>query len=102
MSARIVLTTIGTSADTEALARTLVEEGLAACVNILPAMRSVYRWQGAIHHDDERQLVIKTTDDKLTALELRVKALHPYELPEWLVVNAEAGVRYFEWLSGGV
>ena len=99
MAARIVLTTLGAGADAEGLARTLVDEGLAACVNVLPVMRSVYRWQGAVHHDDERQLVIKTTDDRLASLETRVRALHPYELPEWLVVKAEAGAAYLAWLS---
>ncbi len=100
MGARVVLTTIGAGADAEGLATTLVDEGLAACVNILPPMRSVYRWQGAVQHDDERQLVIKTTDDRLEALEARVKGLHPYELPEWLVLTADGSERYLAWLAG--
>jgi periplasmic divalent cation tolerance protein len=102
MTARIVLTTIGATADAEGLARTLVDEGLAACVNVLPVMRSVYCWQGAVHHDDERQLVIKTTADRLAALEARVRELHPYELPEWLILSAEGSQQYVEWLVGGV
>ena len=96
----IVLTTLGPAANAEGLARTLVEEGLAACVNILPVMRSVYRWQGGVHHDDEQQLVIKTTADRLGALEARVKAQHPYELPEWLVISADASESYSNWLTG--
>jgi len=96
----IVLTTLGTGADADGLARTLVDEGLAACVNILPVMRSVYRWQGAVHHDDERQLVIKTTAGRLEALAARIAALHPYELPEWLVISAEASGPYSKWLVG--
>jgi periplasmic divalent cation tolerance protein len=98
----IVLTTLGANADAEGLARVLVTEGLAACVNILPVMRSVYRWQGAIHTDDERQLVIKTTAERLDALETRVQALHPYELPEWLVISADASDRYSDWLAGAI
>ena len=97
----IVLTTLGSAADAEGLARTLVDEGLAACVNILPVMRSVYRWQSAVHHDDERQLVIKTTTERLAALEARIKALHPYELPEWLVISADASEAYAQWLVDG-
>lgn len=102
MGTVIVLTTLGANADAEGLARVLVTEGLAACVNILPVMRSVYRWQGAIHTDDERQLVIKTTAERLDALETRVQALHPYELPEWLVISADASDRYSDWLAGAI
>ena len=61
MNAVIVLTTVGAAFDVAALARTLVDEHLAACVNVLPPMQSIYRWQGQVHVDDERQLVIKTS-----------------------------------------
>ena len=77
----IVLTTIGADADAAALARTLVEERLAACVNVLPPMTSFYRWKGAIEEDREQQLVIKTTPTRTVALEARLRELHPYELP---------------------
>jgi len=96
----VVLTTLGAGENADGLARTLVDEGLAACVNVLPVMRSVYRWQGAVHHDDERQLVIKTTAGRLEALEARMSALHPYELPEWLVISADASEPYSKWLAG--
>jgi periplasmic divalent cation tolerance protein len=97
----IVLTTIGVGVDTDpaALARTLVEERLAACVNILPAMTSVYRWEGRIEKDQERQLVIKTTHDRLGALEARLRHLHPYEVPEFLVLAASGGSEaYLRWV----
>ena len=100
MDALIVLTTLGAGADAAAFARTLVDERLAACVNVLPAMRSVYRWRGAVQEDDERQLVIKTWRDRLPALEARVRTLHPYEVPELLVLEvAGGGAAYLEWLS---
>ena len=65
--------------DAIALGRTLVEEGLAACVNVLPPMESVYRWQGSVHQDAERQLVIKTRAERLDALYGRLRTLHPYD-----------------------
>jgi periplasmic divalent cation tolerance protein len=99
MDALIVLTTLGATADAAAFARTLVDERLAACVNVLPAMQSVYRWRGAVQEDDERQLVIKTWRDRLAALEARVKTLHPYDVPELLVLEVAAGgAAYLEWL----
>ena len=77
----------------DVLARALVEEGLAACVNVLPSMISTYRWKGAIERDVERQVVIKTTRDRVPAIQARLGELHPYELPEFLVVSI-AGQQY--------
>jgi periplasmic divalent cation tolerance protein len=94
----IVLTTLGDGADAEGMARALVEDGLAACVNILPPMTSVYRWKGSVERESERQLVVKTTAGRVAALESRVQALHPYELPEFLVLAAEASVAYADWV----
>jgi periplasmic divalent cation tolerance protein len=100
MKAVIVLTTVGTTFDVVPFARTLVDEHLAACVNVLPQMQSVYRWQGQVQVDDERQLIIKTSAERLEALQLRVRALHPYELPELLVIDAAGGsLAYLDWLS---
>jgi len=96
--AAIVLTTLGADADAVALARTLVEEHLAACVNILPPMTSVYRWKGQLEQDREQQLIIKTTAARLDALEARLRALHPYELPEFLVLEAAASGAYGAWV----
>ncbi len=100
MDAVLALTTLPATADADAFARTLVEERLAACVNVLPVMQSTYRWQGGVHRDDERQVVIKTWRDRAGDLEGRVKALHPYDVPEWLVVEISAGSDgYLAWLQ---
>jgi len=99
-SAVVVLTTLGASADVVALARTLVEERLAACVNVLPAMTSVYRWKGQVEEDQERQVVIKTSADRVAALEARLRTLHPYELPEFLVLGPVGGSEaYLRWIG---
>lgn len=99
----LVLTTIGADADGPALARTLIDEQLAACVNVLPVMTSVYRWQGQVEQDREQQLVIKTTQDRVHALEARVRELHSYELPEFLVIAAEGGsAAYLAWVDESV
>ncbi len=99
----LVLTTYPVDGDVEAFARTLVEERLAACVNVLPPMQSVYRWKGTVESATERQLLIKTKAAKLAALEQRVQELHPYDVPEFLVVPIEAGsAAYLSWLSESV
>ena len=96
----IVLTTLPVEGDAEKLASQLVEERLAACVNILPAMRSVYRWKDAIEKADERQLVIKTTRARVTELEARLRTLHPYDVPEFVVLPIDSGsADYLSWLS---
>ena len=96
----IVLTTYPLDKDADILAATLVEERLAACVNILPPMRSVYRWKDAVERADERQIVIKTTKARLTALEARIRKLHPYDVPEFVVVPIDSGsADYLSWLS---
>jgi periplasmic divalent cation tolerance protein len=89
--------------DAVALGRTLVEEGLAACVNVLPPMESVYRWLGSVHQDAERQLVIKTRAERVEALYGRLKTLHPYEVPEFLVLPVSAGSPgYLDWVRDSV
>jgi periplasmic divalent cation tolerance protein len=99
----LVLTTIGADADGPALARTLVEEHLAACVNVLPAMTSVYRWKGRIEQDREQQLVIKTTAERVDPLQSRLRELNTYELPEFLVVAAGGGsAAYLAWVEESV
>ena len=99
----IVLTTFGAQADAAAFARVLVDERLAACVNVLPAMTSVYRWKGATEEEREQQLVIKTTSDRVEALQARFHELHPYELPEFLVLSVSDGSpAYLEWLGASV
>ena len=91
LDVRIVLTTIGSESDAITIAKTLVDERLAACVNILPAMISIYRWKGSVEQDKEHQILIKTTTDRLVTLEARIRQLHPYELPEVLVMDPAAG-----------
>ena len=98
----VVLTTLAAAADAAAFARALVSDRLAACVNVLPPMTSLYRWKGAVEEDSERQLVIKTTSDRLAALEARVRELHPYELPEFVVLTAAASTSYLAWLRDSV
>lgn len=81
------------------LADTLVAEQLAACVNIVPGLRSVYRWQGTVERSDEVLLLIKTTRTRLAALTARVLALHPYELPEVVAVEVAGGLStYLDWV----
>jgi periplasmic divalent cation tolerance protein len=94
----VILTTLGADADPMALGRTLVDERLAACVNVLPAMESIYRWKGAVAQEREQQLVIKTSPDRLEALKARVLALHPYETPELLVLSATGSEQYLKWM----
>jgi periplasmic divalent cation tolerance protein len=99
----IVLTTFPMDQDVERFATTLVSERLAACVNVLPPMRSIYTWKGSIETADERQLVIKTTAGRVRDLEARITALHPYEVPELLVVPITAGgTPYLNWLAESV
>ena len=99
----IVLTTIAAEADGAALARALIDERLAACVNLLPAMTSVYRWKGQVEQDREQQVVIKTTRDRLGSLEARLRELHSYELPEFLVIAPdEASAAYLAWVEESV
>ena len=99
----LVLTTVADDQRAEEIARTLVDEHLAACVNVHGPMTSFYRWKGAVERDAERQLVIKTTRDRLPALEARLKALHSYELPEFIVLPIEDGsADYLGWIVDSV
>lgn len=95
----IALTTLGARSDATAIARTLVDERLAACVNILPGITSIYRWQETVEEDREQQLVMKTTEDALARLEARLRELHPYDLPEFLVIRVSGGSdAYLGWI----
>jgi periplasmic divalent cation tolerance protein len=83
------------------IARVLVKEGLAACVNRLGPVTSIYRWQGRVCEQSEQLLVIKTTPARYEALEMRLKALHPYEIPEIIAVPVVGGSsQYLAWLAG--
>jgi periplasmic divalent cation tolerance protein len=95
----LVLITVPADADAAGLARTLVEDHLAACVSVGGEIRSIYRWQGAVEEATERQLYIKTTAATLDALRARMAQLHPYDVPEWLVLPAlETGDAYLDWV----
>lgn len=99
----LVLTTLGANHDAHEFARDLVEKRLAACVNIVPRVESVYRWRGNVEHDDEQLLIIKTLDERLAALKDALFASHPYEVPEIVVVNIDdIGDAYREWLIASV
>jgi periplasmic divalent cation tolerance protein len=95
----VVLTTVPIGSKGEEIAGALVEERLAACVNVLAPMTSIYRWRGAVERETEQQLLIKTTRGRLLALQARLAALHPYEVPEFLVLSvADSSSAYFEWI----
>jgi periplasmic divalent cation tolerance protein len=95
----LVLTTVPSSEAGETIGRALVEERLAACVNVLAPMVSIYRWRGAVERDEERQVVIKTTRQHAAEVQTRVAALHSYELPEFLVLPVEGGSdTYLDWV----
>ena len=97
----LVLTTVPDDERGEALARTLVDDRLAACVNLHRPMVSIYRWKGQVQRDTERQLVIKTTRDRLPALEARIHEVHTYDLPEFIVISIDGGsAAYVKWVLG--
>jgi periplasmic divalent cation tolerance protein len=102
-SAVLVLSAVGTREEAERIAQALVDERLAACVNVVPGVVSVYRWKGSVQRDDELLLVIKTQAEAVEALRARLIALHSYELPE-VVVLAIAGGHppYLDWIAEGV
>ena len=96
----IVLTTLPADADGAAFARDLVEERLAACVNLSAPMESIYRWDGNVESETERQLVIKTSRDRVVALWDRVRELHPYDMPEFLVMPiVDGNDAYLRWVA---
>jgi periplasmic divalent cation tolerance protein len=96
----LVLTTLPEAADAAAFGRALVDARLAACVNLLPLMESVYRWQGAVERERERQVVIKTSRQRVEALWQRVRELHPYDVPEFVVLPVVDGSPdYLRWLG---
>jgi len=95
----LILTTVPAGARTETIARSLVDERLAACVNVLAPMTSFYRWQGKIEQEEERQVVIKTTLDRVAAVQTRLRDLHAYEVPEFLVLPVSDGsTGYLDWV----
>ena len=103
MKFAVVLTTVGADFDARAFARTLVELRLAACVNIVDRVTSVYRWEGQVSEDGEQLLIIKTAEDRLAALREEVFRQHPYQVPEFVVLRIdETSDAYGAWLLESV
>ena len=99
----VALTTWPADRDVDGFARRLVHDQLAACVNVLAPMTSIYRWQGNVEEATERQVIIKTTRSSLGALRARVHELHPYDLPEFLVLSvSDGGDAYLDWIRQSV
>ena len=100
---RVVLVTVPDVETGRSLAQSVVEARLAACVIVVPGISSVYRWKGEVHQDPEVLLVLKTTISVVEALRERVLELHPYEVPEFLVLPVEQGhPPYLGWVTGAV
>ena len=96
----LLLTTLPASADAVGFAQTLVDAQLAACVNLLPVMESVYRWDGRVQRDSERQLILKTARDRVPALWARLRELHPYDVPEFIVLPiVDGNDAYLQWIG---
>jgi periplasmic divalent cation tolerance protein len=101
--ARIVLTTTANPDEAARMGRTLVEEHLAACATLIPAVQSIYRWKGEIESSNETLLLLKTGPAQLAALEARLHELHSYETPEFLVLKVDAASRpYLDWLQSNL
>jgi periplasmic divalent cation tolerance protein len=99
--ALVVLVTTPTPERAADLARALVDERLAACGNVVPGLRSIYRWEGKVQEDAEALLLLKTTRDRFEALRDRVLALHPYQVPEVIALAVDAGsAPYLAWIAG--
>src|SRR5579863_1346041 len=100
---RIVLTTASSDDEARKVARHLVEQRLAACVNIVPRIESIYRWQGKVESSHEWLLVIKTSVEKFPAVRDAIRDLHSYDLPECIAVCIDDGsTEYLEWLADSV
>jgi periplasmic divalent cation tolerance protein len=96
----VIYVTVGGTEEAGRIARVLVEERLAACVNQVPAVRSTYRWQGQVEQSNEELLIIKTRRDLLASVEKRVRELHSYDLPELIALPIiEGSLEYLQWLD---
>jgi periplasmic divalent cation tolerance protein len=97
---KLVYITTPTLDEATRIGRAMVDQRLAACANILPGMKSIYRWKGAVHEDDETVLIVKTSAALVEPLTAAVKALHSYECPCIVVLDIEPGnAAYFAWLA---
>lgn len=103
MRAIVVVTTVGTEEQANLIAREIVARRQAACVNIVPGIRSIYRWKGKICKDGELMLVVKTRESEFEAVTATIRELNSYELPEILSFHVAHGERRFlEWIAGSV
>jgi periplasmic divalent cation tolerance protein len=101
--ARIAISTAGSLEEAERIASALVEQHLAACVNLIPQIKSIYRWQGEMEEATEILLIIKTTAPCLAALESTLRSLHSYSVPEFLVLDVASGnPAYLSWIIESV
>lgn len=99
----VVLVTAPSMEQGAELARTLVDESLIACANLIPGMRSIYRWKGELCDENEVLVVMKTRSERFAAVEARVRSLHVYEVPEILQLDVKAGHQpYLDWVLGSV
>jgi periplasmic divalent cation tolerance protein len=99
----IVLTTAGSETEARKMAQTLVERRLAACVNIIPRIQSVYRWEGKVEETEECLLLIKTVKAREDQVRTAIRELHTYDLPECIAIPIESGsAEYLKWLSDSV
>jgi len=103
MDLRLILTTCANRDEAERIARALVEDRLAACVNLIAGVTSVYRWQGAVDTSSETLLLIKTTAGRVDQVETALRRLHSYELPEFLVLPVDSASQlYAAWIGDSV
>jgi periplasmic divalent cation tolerance protein len=103
MNARVVLTTAGNKSEAESIAHTLVERGLAACVNVVGPIVSIYRWEGKIENAEEWLLLAKTTASAYPLVQDAIRELHSYDLPECIAVEIDSGSPdYLSWIAQSV
>lgn len=99
----VVLTTAGNESEAQKIAHELVERRLAACVNIVPRIQSVYRWEGKVETAEEYMLIIKTTKTRSAEVQSAIRELHSYDLPECIVISMEDGTAdYLKWIDESV
>jgi periplasmic divalent cation tolerance protein len=103
MRAIVVVTTVGTEEQANLIAREIIARRQAACVNILPAIRSIYRWKGKICKDGELMLLVKTLQEEFEGVAATIRELHSYELPEILAFGVGQGEeKFLEWIAGSI
>lgn len=99
----IVLSACGSEEEADRIAHYLVENRLAACVNVIPQIKSIYRWQGKVESTWERLLVVKTADEKFSEVRDAIRRLHSYELPECIAISVkDGGAAYLQWIEENV